>query len=85
LISSQAGILADHQFTDEAERAFRIASELYPASPEVTFRYVNLLTGQNRLADALQVADNALRADPDNQQFAELRNRLSASRNPPGQ
>jgi hypothetical protein len=80
LVSSQAGILADHQFTDEAEQAFRIASQLYPASPEVTFRYVNLLTSQNRLADALQVAENALKADPANQQFLDLRNRLSASK-----
>jgi hypothetical protein len=76
LISSQAGILADHQFTAEAEQAFRIAAEVYPASPEVTFRYVNLLMGQNRVADALQVAENALNADPENQQFASLRDTL---------
>ena len=77
LISSQAGILADHQFNSEAEQAFRIASEIYPGSPEVTFRYVNLLTSQNRLADALQVAENALKADPGNQQFVSLRNTLT--------
>lgn len=76
LISSQAGILADHQFTAEAEQAFRIAAEIYPASPEVTFRYVGLLMGQNRVADALQVAENALRVDPENPQFASLLDNL---------
>jgi hypothetical protein len=32
--------------------------------------------GQNRVADALQVAENALNADPENQQFASLRDTL---------
>ena len=41
LVSSQAGLLLDRNYTGEAEQAFRIANEICPASPEVVFRYVN--------------------------------------------
>jgi hypothetical protein len=43
----------------EADFAFRQAWALCPDSPEAAFRYVNLLIEQNRIADALVVAETA--------------------------
>jgi len=77
LIASQAGLLADHKFTTEAEQQFRIANEIYPANPEAVFRYINLLLSQNRAGDALPIVENAIKAAPDNQQFQSLREQLS--------
>lgn len=44
----------------EAEFAFRQAFVLCPASPEAVFRYVNLLLGQKRWADAILVVEAAV-------------------------
>jgi tetratricopeptide (TPR) repeat protein len=77
LISSQAGLLVDHGLSAEAEQEFRIALQLTPESPEAVFRYINLLMSQNRVADALPVVENAIKAAPDNQQFQGLRNNLN--------
>jgi tetratricopeptide (TPR) repeat protein len=68
----QAAFLQDRKYTTEAEQAFKIATEIWPASPEAVFRYVELLTKQNRFADAIPVIENGLRLSPDNQQFAGL-------------
>src|SRR5207245_1009429 len=84
LVSSQAGLLQDHKFTAEAEQAFRIANELCPSSPEAVFRYVNLLLGQNRIADAVPVAEAATKAAPDNAQLQDLLQRLKNYKNSPG-
>jgi tetratricopeptide (TPR) repeat protein len=77
LISSQAGLLVDHQLPAEAEQEFRIALEISPESPEAVFRYVNLLMSQNRTADALPVVERAIKAAPDNNQLQGLRNSLN--------
>ncbi len=81
LISSQAGLLVQNKFPAEAEQEFRIATEIYPANPEATFRYVNLLTSQNRYADAVQVAESAVKADPSSKQFMDLRDQLKKAGN----
>jgi|ERR1035437_5704133 hypothetical protein len=47
------------RMNDAADFAFRQAFTLCPYSPEAVFRYVNLLTSQNRGADALLVAETA--------------------------
>jgi hypothetical protein len=47
------------RMNDAADFAFRQAWTLCPYSPETVFRYVNLLTSQNRRADALLVAETA--------------------------
>jgi hypothetical protein len=44
---------------DAADFAFRQAWALCPYSEETVFRYINLLTSQNRRADALLVAETA--------------------------
>jgi hypothetical protein len=76
LISSQAGLLADHQFTAQAEQEFQLAQKLCPSSPEVVFRYTNLLLNDHRIEDALNVAQNAVNAAPDNKQFKGLLEQL---------
>jgi tetratricopeptide (TPR) repeat protein len=72
LASSQAGLLLDRGYTAEAEQAFRYANEIAPTSPEAVFRYVNLLVEEKRVEDALPVAENALKIEPDNKQFRNL-------------
>ena len=76
LISSQAGLLAQQQFTAEAEQEYRLAQQLCPTSPEVVFRYTTLLLNEHRAEDALAVAENAVNAAPDNQQFQALLTQL---------
>jgi Tfp pilus assembly protein PilF len=46
---------------DAADFAFRQAFALCPYSPEVVFRYVDFLMGQNRGADALLVVETAVK------------------------
>ena len=76
MASTQAGLLADHNLNDQADQAFQLATELCPSSPEPVFRYINLLLGQNRKQDALQVAQTAVTADPNNEQFRALFDQL---------
>lgn len=78
LISSQAGLLEQQKFLSEAEQAYRLANEVCPISPEAVFRLVNLLLSQNRISDALPVAENAVKAAPDNGQFQGLLKQLKA-------
>jgi len=76
LASSQAGLLLERGYVAEAEQAFRLAHEMAPASPEAVFRYVNLLVEQGRVQDALPIAQNAVRIEPQNKQFRELMQQL---------
>jgi len=72
LASEQAALLLNRNYAAEAEQTFRLATEISPSSPEAVFSYVNLLLGQNRIADAIPVVENALKASPENQQFRDL-------------
>ena len=47
----------------EADFAFRQAFALYPASPEVVFRYVGLLVSQKHLDEAIVVAETAVKLE----------------------
>jgi tetratricopeptide (TPR) repeat protein len=76
LVSSQAGLLQQQNFTAEAEQAFQVALDLCPTSPEAVFRYVNLLMSQNRAGDAVPIAEAAAKTAPDNQQFQDLLRQL---------
>ena len=76
LVATQAGLLAAHDFNAEAEQAYRLATEICPDSPEAVFRYVKLLLTQQRFADAVPVAETAAKADPNNQNFHDLLDRL---------
>jgi len=56
----------------EADFAFRQAWALCPYSPEAVFRYVELLSGENRKSDALIVARTASKLDPGNFQTRQI-------------
>lgn len=77
LILSQGGLLAERNFSAEAEEAFRYANQLCPYNPEVVFRYVALLSDQQRFDEAIRVVDNAITADPNQKNFREARNDLA--------
>ncbi|MDD5139832.1 MAG: hypothetical protein PHY43_06170 [Verrucomicrobiales bacterium] len=47
------------RMNDAADFAFRQAMALCPCSPETVYRYVNLLMSENRIADAIVVAETA--------------------------
>src|SRR6266576_1882119 len=76
MADDQAALFLDRQYTAEAEQGFQLAIEICPYSPEAVFRYVNLLTGQNRLADAVAVTESAVKAAPDYTQFRDLLEQL---------
>jgi hypothetical protein len=71
-VLAQAGLMQQHQLPGEAEQAFRLAKQLAPGNPEVVLRFVGLLTEQQRITDAIPVAEAALRVAPDNEQFRNL-------------
>jgi hypothetical protein len=72
LATAQAGLLAAHNFSTEAEQTFRLATEICPSNPEAVFSYVNLLVTQQRFVDAVPVVEAAVKAAPDNQQLRDL-------------
>ena len=76
LLSSQGGLLEERKHMAEAEQLFRLASEVCPSSPEAVFRYINLLVSQGRVSETLPIVENAMRADPNNQQFQGLKTEL---------
>ena len=80
MASEQAALFLDRKYTTEAEQAFQFAIEICPYSPEAVFRYVNLLMGQNRLADAASVAESAVKAAPDYTQFRDLLEQLKKAK-----
>jgi predicted Zn-dependent protease len=55
-----------------ADLAFRQAFVLCPYSPEVVFRYSQLLLSRKRIDEAILVAETAQRFDPDNASFKQL-------------
>jgi predicted Zn-dependent protease len=72
LASNQADLLLNRNFTMEAEQTLRLAAQIAPYSSEAVFGYANLLSGQNRIAEAIPVIENAIRADPKKVEFRTL-------------
>jgi len=82
LRSSQAGLyqwrLTNKPGADRArlraaaDQAFRQAFALCPTSPEAVYRYINFLLSESRFADAVQIAQTALKLAPENEQYAGL-------------
>jgi len=72
LVSAQANLFADRQFPAVAEQAYRLASEIAPASPEAISGYANLLIAQHRFDEARQLLQTAVSGSPDNQQFRSV-------------
>jgi hypothetical protein len=69
---AQAGLLAAHNFTAEAEETYRLATEMGPSNPEAVFTYAGFLASQKRFAEAIPVAETAANGAPDNPDFRNL-------------
>jgi len=69
---------------EAADFGFRQGYPLCPYSPEAVFRYVNLLMGEARSEDALQVAEAALKVDSKNDQLKSLVQQLRKGKAPRG-
>ncbi len=64
-VNSTANLLAAHNFTAEAEQAYNLASQLWPASPEAVEGLAGILNRTGRAAEAQQLLDNFVRRHPD--------------------
>jgi thioredoxin-like negative regulator of GroEL len=64
-INSTANLLAAHDFTAEAEQAYGLASQLWPASPDPVEGLAGILNRAGRATEAQQLLDNFVRNYPD--------------------
>jgi hypothetical protein len=71
-----ANLLAAHNFTTEAEEAYRIGAQLWPANPEPVGALVDLLVRSGRNDDARQLLENFSQKYPDQRKELE---RISAA------
>ena len=71
-----ANLLAAHNFTAEAEEAYRIGAQLWPANPEPVGALADLLARSGRKDDARQLLDNFSQKYPDQRKELE---RISAA------
>jgi len=76
LAQSQAALFLAHNYASEAEQAYQIATQFWPANPEALAGYTKILADQNRFDEALRIVDNALSANPVNNRLTELRQNL---------
>ena len=52
MAAAQAGLLAEHNFSQEAEQASHVAMEISPSSPEVVYGLAQLLANTGRADEA---------------------------------
>lgn len=82
MAAEQASLLLHHRHTAAAEEAFRLATQIGPASPEAVIGYANLLAEQRRFAEAIPVVEVAMKMQtPQQQQFRDLIQQLKRSAN----
>jgi hypothetical protein len=62
---SEANLLADHNFTDQAEQAYRLAMQLEPSNPEAANALSELLAKHGRIDEARQLVEQFQRSYPD--------------------
>jgi beta-lactamase regulating signal transducer with metallopeptidase domain len=71
----------EHQrMNTEADFAFRQAFALCPSSPEVLYRYINLLVHSGRVLEAIPLVEVSKKMDPNNKQFDMLLRELNRVR-----
>jgi tetratricopeptide (TPR) repeat protein len=80
LLLAQANLFLDRNYAGQAEEAFRLATELAPASPEVVYKYAGLLAKEKRFAEASQLVQNALTLAPADPGFKNLLQALNRQR-----
>ena len=62
--ASAGNLLAAHNFTTEAEQAYRLASQVWPENPEATGALADLLMRTGREAEARQLLEEFTRNYP---------------------
>jgi len=68
---SAANLLAAHNFTSEAEETYRLATQLWPASPESVNRLADLLSATGRGDEATRLLADFSQKYPDQQKAVE--------------
>jgi len=76
LRSAIAGLYVHRGMMREAEIAFREALDLYPLSPEAHFRLSELYLRRGRFADAKELMESFLAADPANERAENFLNQI---------
>ena len=71
-----ANLLAAHDFTGQAEQAYRLASQLWPENPESVSGLADVLVGTGRESEARQLLEDFARQHPSQEKDLE---RISAS------
>jgi hypothetical protein len=69
--NSSANLLAAHHYTDEAEQAYRLASQLWPGNPEPVGGLAGMLARGGRAGEARQILEDFTRNFPDQRDSAE--------------
>ncbi len=64
MAASQANLLADHNYSAEAEQTYRLAMQLEPSNPEAVFSLAGLLDRAGRGDEARQLVDAFRRQHP---------------------
>ncbi len=78
-VVAAANLLAAHEYAAEAEEAYRLANQLWPANPESAFGLANLYSATGREAEARQALETFVRQHPDRKADLEW---LSGSKHP---
>ncbi len=63
--AAAANLLASHEFSSEAEEAYRLATQLWPQNPESVGGLANLLAVNGRQSEARQMLDDFAKNYPD--------------------
>ena len=79
LAVAQANLFADRSFTAEAEQAYRIANQIYPANVEAATGLAGVLMRSGRAAEAAQMLDQFSRDHPNQRRAVEDFRRRFAS------
>ena len=64
MAAAQASLLADHQYSAEAEQAYRLAMQISPASPEAVYGLGQVLATTGRADEARQLVADFEQAHP---------------------
>lgn len=81
LRSAIAGIYVFRRNYEEAEHAFKQAIDLYPLSPEASFRMADMYMQLRRLGEAREVIAALLEGDPGNERVAQFHEQISQMEN----
>ncbi len=77
LRSAIAGIYVYRRNFEEAEHAFQQAVDLYPLSPEASFRLADMYMQQRRLTKAREVIAALLEGDPENERVKQFHDQIA--------